>query len=1085
MMFSEANIREETYPTAFQRGKELYLRGAVEDLSYENYLEAGFRQTEICAKIIDAIEPYYQTIVVINEEFGEVSSSRCDCEPFYMYDGLCKHCVAALFAYINHKRRMEKGGDEACTLKTSGILKNMLNQYAMRADAAYLLPPGVSGKVELVPYFKSNYGVTAVEFKIGIDQKYVLKNITGFLNSLNKSENISYGRRLEFCHCMEAFTETSQRMVRFLQQQETDRKRQSRSHVYETCIASYERIMELDELGVDRFFEAVGTEPFSISVDYMPKKTVCVAEEEKMPKLHIRKAEGGIFLTLEKLQVIYGEKYLYFYQDSVIFRSKPELRGSVSEFFEFLDFQTGQECYIAEEELSVFCKDLLPLVKESFDVEEEDFDESLYVPPKPHFALYLDRQDQSTIGAKLLAIYGQKKYNVLEKMSPGEMRDAAEEFWAENLVGSYFNEYAKGNTIFVLRGNDDMLYRLLAGGLKHLSESMAIYTSREFRGLKVLPAPPVSASVSLKSDLLELEIRSPELTPEELAYLLCRYDRKKKYVRLKDGSFLTVGGSGIGRLAEISSDLRLTESKLKSGKITEPKYRALYLDDALRGGGRLSVEKNGGFRAIVQNMKTVEENGFQVPDSLKDIMRGYQKTGFAWLKTLRENGFGGILADDMGLGKTLQVISLLASEREDVLAGKKEWRQSLIVSPSSLIYNWQKEIQRFAPELETRIIAGTAEERKELVQGSGERQILITSYDLLKRDEALYQGRTFAVQVLDEAQYIKTPSTKAAKAVKKIASSFRLALTGTPIENRLSELWSIFDYLMPGFLYSYQRFREEMEVPIMTERDDGKMERLKRMIRPFILRRLKKDVLKDLPEKIEENVFAKISGEQLRLYDAHVQRMRLSLDSQSEEEFRENKIQILAELTKLRQICCDPALLFEHYGGEAAKTDVCLELIRDAVGSGHKVLLFSQFTSMLERLAWRLKKAGIAYYMLTGAVRKETRMQMVESFETDEIPVFCISLKAGGTGLNLTAADIVIHYDPWWNAAAQNQATDRAHRIGQQNVVTVYRLVAEGTIEEKILDLQERKRELAEQVLTGEGMGTGSFTREELLELLR
>ena len=342
----------------------------------------------------------------------------------------------------------------------------------------------------------------------------------------------------------------------------------------------------------------------------------------------------------------------------------------------------------------------------------------------------------------------------------------------------------------------------------------------------------------------------------------------------------------------------------------------------------------------------------------------------------------------------------------------------------------------------------------------------------------------FAIQVIDEAQYIKNPGTQAAKGVKKITAGFKLALTGTPIENRLSELWSIFDYLMPGFLYTYQRFREEIELPIVTNGDDNKMERLQRMIRPFILRRLKGEVLSDLPAKLEENVFAKLTGEQLALYDAHVQRMRQSLTEKSDQEFRSEKIQILAELTKLRQICCDPALLFEGYRGESAKTEMCMELLANAVGSGHKVLVFSQFTSMLDRLAERLKKAGIAYYMLTGAVGKEKRMQMVESFNEDDVPVFCISLKAGGTGLNLTAADIVIHYDPWWNVAVQNQATDRAHRIGQTHVVTVYKLVSEGTIEEKIIAIQEKKKQLAKQVLEGEGMDSVSFTREELLELL-
>ena len=438
----------------------------------------------------------------------------------------------------------------------------------------------------------------------------------------------------------------------------------------------------------------------------------------------------------------------------------------------------------------------------------------------------------------------------------------------------------------------------------------------------------------------------------------------------------------------------------------------------------------------------------------------------------------------MVLGKTLQVISLLLAERQDYDAGEKERRRSLIVCPASLVYNWQKEIERFAPELETVTITGSAPERKDIIRHTTDGQILITSYDLLKRDVEYYKNIVFAVQVIDEAQYIKNAGTQAAKGVKKITAAFKLALTGTPIENRLSELWSIFDYLMPGFLYTYQKFREEIETPIVVNKDENKMERLQRMIRPFILRRLKGDVLKDLPEKLEENVYAKMEGEQLALYDAHVQQMKQMLDGKSEAEFKSNKIQILAELTKLRQLCCDPALLFEDYKGESAKVQMCMDLIGNAVHGGHKVLLFSQFTTMLDRLAEQLKKLGIDYYMLTGSVNKEKRMQMVDSFNKDDVPVFCISLKAGGTGLNLTAADIVIHYDPWWNVAVQNQATDRAHRIGQKNIVTVYKLVSQGTIEEKIIDIQEKKKKLAEQVLEGEGMDSVVFTKEEIMELL-
>lgn len=1103
-MFSVSDIKEWAFPAVFRRGKELYEAGAVLDFSYEVYLDGEMPVAEITAEVRGSGEDVYQVQAVVDEKFADVASVRCGCESYYECGGKCKHGAAVLFAYVSRRQaqeilRLREARDDAeekaagkqeewPVMTTQSALKSILNRYSLRAGSACLIPEGIYGRVELEPYLKLEHSFPTVEFKIGVEQKYVLKNISAFLRALQTNEKIRYGKKLDFYHNTDAFSEQGRRMIGFLERQDRDKKRQSQYHTYYAYSSSYERTMELDEVGIDRFFDVIraGGEGYGFlgEMHYEPERFFRMEAEERRPKLTIRGGGAGAFLILEDLHILRGGRYYYFYEGDRIWRSTAMLRGCMADFFDYLERQTGGECYIANAELPMFCRDLLPLVRESFEVVCEGFDESLYVPKKPEFELFLDKQSNNVIGAKLMAVYDRGKYNVLEAVEPGEVRDLTEEMRMRSLVEPYFNEYGMGQTVFVLSHNEDMLYRLLANGLHRLSEYMTIYTSKAFCNMKVVQSPVVSVGVALKSDLLELSIHSEEMADEEIAYLLTKYDRRKKYIRLKNGDFLDIREDGLGLLAEVSEDLRLTEDELKKTHTYVPKYRAMYLDAALKNNSVLFVEKNREFKGMVRNMKTIEDSDYEVPAALKQVMRSYQKNGFLWLKTLRENGFGGILADDMGLGKTLQVISLLLSEQQDVEAGLKPRRRSLVVCPASLVYNWQKEIGRFAPELSVALIVGSAAERARRIQETTEGQILITSYDLLKRDADEYQNLMFAIQVIDEAQYVKNPGTQAAKGVKKIPAVFRLALTGTPIENRLGELWSIFDYLMPGFLYSYQRFREEIELPIISNSDANKMERLQRMIRPFVLRRLKGDVLKDLPEKLEEPVFARMTGEQAAIYDAHALRMRRRLEETTEKEFGVERIQILAELTKLRQICCDPALLFADYGGESAKTEVCLDLIRKAVDGGHKILLFSQFTTMLERLAERLTSAGIAYYMLTGAVGKEKRMQMVEQFHRDPVPVFCISLKAGGTGLNLTAADIVIHYDPWWNVAVQDQATDRAHRIGQKHVVTVYKLVSEGTIEEKMIQIQERKRLLAEQIMEGEGMGTASFTREELLELL-
>ena len=446
----------------------------------------------------------------------------------------------------------------------------------------------------------------------------------------------------------------------------------------------------------------------------------------------------------------------------------------------------------------------------------------------------------------------------------------------------------------------------------------------------------------------------------------------------------------------------------------------------------------------------------------------------------------------MGLGKTIQVIAVLLDEKlsaagRDADAGRDAAARSisLIVCPASLVYNWENEIHTFAPELTVQTITGTAAEREQAISGYREYDVAVTSYDLLKRDILLYEKLEFRYQVIDEAQYIKNPGTQSARAVKQIQAKTRYALTGTPIENRLSELWSIFDYLMPGFLFGYQKFKKEYEQPIVRDGEEGALKALHLLIGPFVLRRLKSDVLKELPEKLETVVFSKPEAAQKEIYTAHAMKLKQQLGQSGEGSYGSDKLQILAELTKLRQLCCDPSLCYSNYKGGSAKLDTCIELILGGIEGGHKILLFSQFTSMLELIGKRLKKEGIAYYTLTGSTPKEERIRMVGAFQSDDVPVFLISLKAGGTGLNLTAADIVIHYDPWWNVAAQNQATDRTHRIGQKKQVSVFKLIMKNTIEENIMKLQENKKGLAEQIITEGTLSLASLTREDLLEILR
>jgi SNF2 family DNA or RNA helicase len=472
---------------------------------------------------------------------------------------------------------------------------------------------------------------------------------------------------------------------------------------------------------------------------------------------------------------------------------------------------------------------------------------------------------------------------------------------------------------------------------------------------------------------------------------------------------------------------------------------------------------------------------------LESILRPYQKHGVAWMRFLRENGFGGVLADEMGLGKTLQVLAHLSS----VIDNHTD-RPSLVVCPTSLVFNWAAEAAKFTPKLRVLVISGP--QRHSEFTRIPQSDLVITSYALIRRDADKYRDVEFDTVILDEAQHIKNRQTQNAKAVKAVRASHRLVLTGTPLENSVLDLWSIFDFLMPGYLGSADDFRDRYEIPIGKERDKASMARLGKRIRPFLLRRLKRDVVKELPPKLEHVGYCDLTEAQASVYRQVLSATRKEVDAAVDAQgLGKSRMVILTALLRLRQVCCDLRLLEKDRDPEAedkttseessGKLQLFGELLDEVVDGGHRALVFSQFTSMLGLLREELDRREVPFCYLDGSTAD--RGAVVRKFQDDaSIPVFLISLKAGGVGLNLTGADTVIHFDPWWNPAVEDQATDRAHRIGQTRVVTSYKLITRGTVEEKILTLQQRKRELIAATLTGEEAFTESLNWEEIRELL-
>lgn len=639
---------------------------------------------------------------------------------------------------------------------------------------------------------------------------------------------------------------------------------------------------------------------------------------------------------------------------------------------------------------------------------------------------------------------------------------------------------------FVARGDDAI--RFWTEGIGSLPEDWDIFVPDDLvevnvRDEALTANARVSSGVDWLSLRLNFESEGVAVTQEELARCLTE---GRKYVRLADGSFARLDPQKVREVLQRQAEILATGGG-NGGRL--PLSQAGRIEDLLAQVGRSSV--SGDARDVFKKLKDIDEiKGARKPRNLKAQLRPYQEQGFQWLWFLHEIGSGGVLADDMGLGKTVQTLTLLlAVKSEDAkdptpLPKRKPFKV-LIVAPTSVVTNWLREIDKFAPSLRHALWHGA--ERKERQDELEDADVVVTSYALLRRDEELLKEIPWRYVILDEAQQIKNPMSATARAAKRLNSTRRLALTGTPIENRLSEIWSIFDFVSPGLLGPLDKFEERYSRPI----DAGERvaaERLRATIHPFILRRTKAEVARDLPEKIEQDQFCELTGEQAALYAAVLKEVRAQVMGEVERHgLARSHIQILAGLTRLRQAACDPRLLGlprEFGDDDSGKLVALRDLVQTSIEGGHKVLVFSQFVSMLQIIKRAMDEDGVRYTYLDGSTKD--RQTVVETFQSDDgPPVFLISLKAGGSGLNLTAADTVIHFDPWWNPAVEDQATDRAHRIGQTKVVTTYRLIAKGTIEEKILELAEKKRELVGAVLSEDIGGAKKLTKGDLEDLFK
>lgn len=985
-------------------------------------------------------------------EYGTILTTSCTCcqDP---HSG-CVHLVSVVRAinainpqtfpfhvdYQNYVK--EKNRQEELERKRRRI--NDLNQVAFeflkekQEDKVNSFFKENENLIRLSLYHTNSYYYDQIAFKlkIQVSRAYTVKNIQDLLRGFFEKRLESFGKNTQIYLTNDDLDEPSQLIYNFLLKYAFTKDWQKEGEIYSECL--------------DDFFNLNASLPKEYTEFKTSKKNIKLV-------LNLLEHEDCFELNTElDDSFLIGNKHLYMVNHKEIVQYTMDPDGFLASLA--YNLQQNDGWLIKKSEFKAFYLQCLQPYMEYIKL-ETNVDVEKYTTLIENIRVYSDLENANMVVWGTYLENNQKK-SFFTNTNSNQIASV------EAIIQHYAVKIEDNKAIF--KGRSDALYNFLDYGIPLIQKQADVYVSEELKRLKNRRSMNLSVKVYVQNDLLKMELDS-NVNVDELSHILNAYRKKKKFYQLKNGEMIDLENTGLEQLDELASTMNLTTKDFKKETIEKPAYQAFHLMDV---NPEFDVRNDDSVTEYTNRLMKVKEQTIQLKDAYKTLLRTYQQQGIQWLYDLKNMNLNGILADDMGLGKTLQVLVFY----EQYVSKEKP---SLIVCPSSLMYNWMSEIEKFKIDVDAVCVTGTQDVRKDIIKENHE--LYITTYDYLRRDVELYMSMEFEYIVLDEAQFIKNPKTKNAQSVKSLKSKHRLALTGTPIENGLSELWSIFDFLLPGYLYSLNYFTKNFEKPIQMG-DDKRQAQLQKLVSPFILRRTKKQVLKDLPDKVEKDLWLNFSPEEKQLYLANLAQVNEQLQQQLELE-QVDSILILAMMTRLRQICCEPRMLYENYTGESTKFKMCLDLIETLKENDKKVLLFSSFTSIFDSFIEEFDRRGIKYHMITGAVDKKKRKEEVDAFQNDDSNVFLISLKAGGTGLNLTKAQAVIHFDPWWNVSAQNQATDRAYRIGQTKNVLVYQLLMKNTIEEKIYEMQKRKKAMSDLFVENSKGGISTLSKEELKDL--
>ena len=1055
---------------------ESMIKNHVCQMISKHYADYGFvtqldieKNDKIQVKsIVDVLSKQYTCDIELDHDC-HLNSFSCSCSS----NKICEHIGATLesmkqvevlpFHYefdvkakVNEERnkalvRRENAKLMELTTSSRNLLKTRKNDYQSNIERII-----TKERYEIEPTLIEEYDEYRMSYKIGNEKKYVIKNISQFLKMIDNKEFHRYGKQLEMTHQIDSFDIFSQKQIQLMR----DIEKIQPVNPYTNNIEELTRFIDIESENIDMIYETYKNNEGS--------NFRFITEEKKITLRWIEKEKYDELESLTDLsEYLFGKKNLY----SFIKRKNNYFIQQIQ-----LD-ENGYAIHLLNELLNGSIKIMKNDRDEFYKYVLSDLLDYFEILHLPNFSLnqidkikiFGDIDENGDVCFRIDNI------DINQRRTPGFNENAVLTY-KQDLVESYIKKYANRieNNYAIFDSNSEQTLDFIENGLPFLQDYAEVYITETLKKLNEKRNYSITVGVKYESDLLNLEINSDELPKSEITNILSQYRKKKKFYRLKTGELIHLNSSSIEELSDLMDDYHIDLKDFEDGKIQLDPYRMFSIEDDANHLEYIQFDRKQSFKDVLNkfDMKAIDQ--ITLPENYETILRDYQKDGVKWLKLLREYNFNGILADDMGLGKTLQVLALVEDIKSDL--------PSLVVAPSSLVYNWLDEVSKFSSNLNAMCVVGNQENRKKILDSDA--NLFITSYDYIRRDAELYEDKEFEYVILDEAQYIKNQKTQNAISVKKLKARHKLALTGTPIENSLAELWSIFDFLMPNYLFNYHYFLRHYENDIVKNDDEDKKKKLKQLVSPFILRRNKKDVLKELPDKIEKTQLIEFNEEENKLYLAHLAQVNEELGKMMGSN-QIDKFMILAMMTRLRQICCEPRLLFDNIYHSSSKMNACMELIRNLKANNQRVLVFSSFTSLLELIEEELNALDISYFKLTGQTSKEERRELVSRFQNGEKDVFLISLKAGGTGLNLTGAQGVIHYDPWWNVSAQNQATDRTYRIGQQKNVQVFKLVMKNSIEEKIMKLQEKKKDLADTFVEGNEGSISKMDKNEIMELFK